>query len=69
MDYDRLLFGERTLRSTTANTRRDAEELLAIARTGAVLPHVVEYGFDDLPRALADVRGDRVEGSAVLRVH
>ena len=34
MDYDTQLFGERTLRSTTASTRRDGEELLKLAGEG-----------------------------------
>lgn len=68
LDYDRHLFGEKTLRSTTANTRRDGEELLALAGKGAVRAHVTTYPFADAPRALADVRADRVKGSAVLRV-
>ena len=68
LDYDRHLFGEKTLRSTTANTRRDGEELLALAGRGAVRPHVRAYDFADALVALADVRADRVQGSAVLRV-
>ncbi len=68
LDYDRHLFGEKTLTSTTANTRRDGEDLLALAARGAIRAHVREYAFTDALAALADVRSDRVRGSAVLRV-
>ncbi|MDJ0523129.1 MAG: zinc-dependent alcohol dehydrogenase family protein [Planctomycetota bacterium] len=68
MDYTRHLFGERTVRSTTANTRRDGEELLAIAATGAVETHVEAFAFEDCVEGLTAILEDRVQGSAVLKV-
>jgi propanol-preferring alcohol dehydrogenase len=68
LDYDRHLFGEKTLRSTTAATREDGNDLLAIAASGALRPSVTTYPFDSLPDALADISADRVQGSAVLEV-
>lgn len=68
MDYQRHLFGERTLTSVTANTRRDGEELLALAAELGVTPRTTAYAFDDADRALDDLaRGDLV-GAAVLEV-
>jgi propanol-preferring alcohol dehydrogenase len=66
--YEEHLFYEKQLRSVTANTRADGIALLDLAAGGALDPRVREYGFDDLPRALADVAGDRITGTAVLRV-
>jgi propanol-preferring alcohol dehydrogenase len=66
LDYARHLFGEKTLRSTTANTRRDGDDLFRIAATGALQPHVRIYPFAEAPRALADVKADRIRGSGVL---
>jgi propanol-preferring alcohol dehydrogenase len=62
------LFGERTLTSTTANTRRDGEELFRLAASVPLHVTSVPYAFEDADRALADVAHDRVTGAAVLRV-
>jgi propanol-preferring alcohol dehydrogenase len=67
-DYAGTLFEERTLTSTTANTRRDGEELLAFAATTPLRIETTAYDFDDAPRALADLAHDRVTGAAVLRI-
>ena len=68
LDYTRHLFGERTLTSTTANTRRDGEELLAIAAEGAITTHVTEFAFSACDEGLQAIRADAIQGSAVLRV-
>ena len=66
--YADELFEERTLTSTTANTRRDGEELLELAAQVPLRVETTAYGFLDAPRALADVAHDRLTGAAVLRV-
>ncbi len=68
IDYDAVLFGERTLRSTTANTREDGRELLEIAGEGAIRTEVTSYDFEDVNAGLLAIEEDRVRGSAVLRV-
>jgi propanol-preferring alcohol dehydrogenase len=68
LDYQRHLFRERTLTSVTANTRRDGEELLALAAALDIRPTATVYRFEDADRALDDLaRGDLV-GAAVLQV-
>ncbi|HEX2893613.1 MAG TPA: zinc-dependent alcohol dehydrogenase family protein [Marmoricola sp.] len=68
LDYQRHLFRERTLTSVTANTRRDGEELLALAAALDIRPRTRVYSFDEADRALDDLaRGDLV-GAAVLQV-
>jgi propanol-preferring alcohol dehydrogenase len=64
--YADALFEERVLTSTTANTRRDGEELLALASEIPLTVHTVAYDFDDAPRALADLAHDRITGAACL---
>ncbi|MHC4956804.1 MAG: zinc-dependent alcohol dehydrogenase family protein [Planctomycetota bacterium] len=64
MDYTRHLFGEKTLRSTTASTRRDGVELLAEAKD---VRTELTY-FDDPNDGLLAIRNDAIQGSAVLRV-
>jgi len=68
MDYSRYLFGERTLRSTTASTRRDGEELMAVASGGAIATQVEEFPFEHADEGLLAIKSDRVEGSAVVRI-
>ncbi len=66
--YEDDLFYERQVRSVTANTRNDGEELLRLAPRLGVAPAAVVYPFDGADRALADLAADRVTGVAVLRV-
>ena len=68
LNYDQHLFHERTVTSTTANTRRDGEELLALAERVPLRIEVTEYPLDAADRALRDLAEDRVNGAAVLRV-
>lgn len=66
MDYEDCLFYERDLRSVTANTRDDGRELLQAAADADVRAHVTTYPLRDANRALADLKADRVNGTAVL---
>ncbi|MET0766011.1 MAG: zinc-dependent alcohol dehydrogenase family protein [Aeromicrobium sp.] len=68
MDYADCLFGERDLRSVTASTRQDGDELLAIAGRIPLVVHTTVIGFDDIGTALADLRAGRVSGSVVAVV-
>ncbi len=66
LNYERHLFYERDLRSVTANTRRDADELLRLAAHLDLQIHVSVRGFGQAEAAIADVAGDRGSGSTVL---
>jgi len=66
LDYERDLFLERTVRSVTANTRADGEELLALATRLPLRLRTSTYPFDEVDRALGDLAGGRVTGSAVI---
>ncbi len=66
LDYDATLFGERTLRSVTANTRADGETFLALAERLGVRATTAGYSMTDAPRALADLKHGRFGGAAVL---
>jgi propanol-preferring alcohol dehydrogenase len=68
LDYQRHLFGERQVRSVTANTRTDGSELLALAAEIAIRSEVTPYPFDAVDRALADLAEDHVTGAAVIDV-
>ena len=66
LSYRRHLFQERQVRSVTANTRRDGEELLDIAARIGLRTTVVPYPLGGAGEALSDLAADRVTGAAVL---
>jgi propanol-preferring alcohol dehydrogenase len=66
LDYQQHLFLERDLRTVTSNTRRDGEELLALAARLDVRPHVTTYPFDRVDEALRDLATGHLSGSAVV---
>ena len=68
LDYDDHLFEERTLRSVTANTRHDGEAFLAEAARIGLRVSATPYPMTRADEALRDLRGDRVNGAAVLVV-
>jgi propanol-preferring alcohol dehydrogenase len=68
LGYRRHLFQERTLRSVTANTRTDGEELLAVAAEIPLRPTTTPFPFEEADRALEALAGDAVDGAAVLRM-
>jgi propanol-preferring alcohol dehydrogenase len=68
LDYQRHLFNERVLKSVTANTRRDGEELLRLAPRLGVRATTVPYPLDRADQALADLAADRITGAAVLHI-
>jgi len=61
-----LLFQERKLRSVANLTRRDGQELLAIAPRVPVKTTVNTYPLERAEDALADLRAGRFEGTAVI---
>ena len=61
-----ILWQERTLCSVANLTRRDGEELLALAPRAGVETHVTTYPLDAANDALADLRTGRFRGAAVL---
>ncbi len=66
LHYADHLFQERTLRSVTANTRRDGEEFLAIAAAIGLHPTTDRYPLSRADEALCALAEDRVRGAAVL---
>lgn len=61
-----LLWGERTVRSVANLTRRDGEELLALASRVRVKPTVQAFSLEEANEALEQLRTGRIEGAAVL---
>ncbi|HVN85779.1 MAG TPA: zinc-dependent alcohol dehydrogenase family protein [Candidatus Binatia bacterium] len=68
LQYDRYLFHERTLRSVTANTRADGEELLRIAGEIPIRPRTECFPLEQANEALRRLKHDAIAGAGVLRV-
>ncbi|MBK6846092.1 MAG: zinc-dependent alcohol dehydrogenase family protein [Proteobacteria bacterium] len=67
MPYD-LLWGERVLRSVANLTRRDGEELLALASRVPIRTTVEVFPLAGANDALAAIRDGTLRGAAVLRI-
>ncbi|MBV8818074.1 MAG: alcohol dehydrogenase, partial [Acidobacteriaceae bacterium] len=65
-DYDRLLWGERQLRSVANMTRSDARDFLAIAANIGLRPRANAFPLSDVNQALQAVKNDAIDGSAVV---
>jgi propanol-preferring alcohol dehydrogenase len=63
-----LLWRERTIRSVANLTRRDGEELLALAPQVPIRTRVTEYPLAAANSALDDLREGRLQGAAVLAI-
>jgi propanol-preferring alcohol dehydrogenase len=66
LDYQRHLFGERTVCSVTSNTRGDGEEFLVLAQRLGVEITTTPVPFEHADVALRDLAEGRVRGAAVL---
>jgi alcohol dehydrogenase, propanol-preferring len=65
-DYDKLLWGERHIRSVANMTRQDARDFLALARELNIRPQAVVFPLQDANKALLAVKNETEEGSAVI---
>ena len=65
-DYDKLLWGERQIRSVANMTRQDARDFLAIAQELKIHPQVVAFPLQDANKALIAVKEETEHGSAVI---
>jgi alcohol dehydrogenase, propanol-preferring len=65
-DYDKLLWGERQIRSVTNMTREDARDFLQIAADIDLRPKVTTFPLEQANEALAAVKNDAIDGAAVI---
>ena len=65
-DYDRLLWGERQIRSVANMTRSDAREFLQIAAEIGLQPKVTSFPLQQANEALLAVKNDSIDGAAVI---
>ncbi len=65
-DYDKLLWGERQIRSVANMTRQDARDFLEIAWELSIRPRVAVFRLEDANEALLAVKEETEHGSAVI---
>ena len=68
LDYDRELFGERVLRTVTANTKQDGLDLLREAASIPIRPHTQQFALSDANRALQALKAGTIRGAGVLAI-
>lgn len=66
MDYTKHLYHERAVRSVANATRKDAEELLALAAHIPIQTTTCEYPLERANEALLDLKTGSLTGAAVL---
>lgn len=66
LNYDEELFGERILRSVTANTRQDGLDLLREAAAIPIKPRTVRFPLAEANHALQALKAGSFSGAAVL---
>lgn len=65
-DYDRLLWGERQIRSVTNMTRADARDFLKIAAEINLHPKSTKFPLQQANEALLAIKNDSIDGAAVV---
>jgi len=65
-DYDRLLWGERQIRSVANMTRADARDFLEVAAEINLRPKITVFSLDQANEALLAVKSDSIDGAAVI---
>jgi propanol-preferring alcohol dehydrogenase len=65
-DYDRLLWGERQIRSVANMTRADARDFLQVATEIDLRPKVTAFPLERANEALQALKNDAIDGAAVI---
>lgn len=65
-DYDKLLWGERQIRSVANMTRQDARDFMKVAAEIGIRPKVKIFSLNDANQALLAIKNETEEGSAVI---
>lgn len=68
LDYAKLLWDEKEIKSVANITREDAREFLSLAAEIPILPEVQEFGLEEANRALILLKEGKIQGAGVLRM-
>jgi propanol-preferring alcohol dehydrogenase len=68
MDYTEHLYYERTVRSVTASTRKDGDQLLQIAAEIPIQTKTTSFPLQDANKALLLLKRGKINGAGVLQI-
>lgn len=68
INYDRDLFGERVIRSVTANTKQDGVDLLREAAAIPIRSRTQRFTLEEANQALQQLKAGAIKGAAVLAI-
>lgn len=68
MDYTEHLYYERTVRSVTASTRKDGDQLLQIASEIPIQTKTTSFPLQDANKALLLLKQGKINGAGVLKI-
>src|SRR5215510_703889 len=68
LDYGREVFGERVIRSVTANTKQDGLDLLREAAAIPIRTHTQRFSLEQANQALQALKAGAIRGAAVLAI-
>ncbi|AEB10262.1 zinc-dependent alcohol dehydrogenase family protein [Desulfobacca acetoxidans] len=69
LDYEKHLYYEKTVRSVTASTRRDGEELLRLAAEIPIHTETQVFDLAEANKALQLIKAGKINGAAVLAIN
>jgi len=68
LDYARLLWDEKEIKSVANITRKDVQDFLPLAAEIPITPEVREFGLEEANEALLLLKQGKIQGAAVLRI-
>ncbi len=68
LDYNTLLYHERTLRSVANSTRQDCMDMLEIAPRVPVQTEVQVFSLEEANKALNKLKNSRINGAGVIKI-
>ncbi|HUL22834.1 MAG TPA: alcohol dehydrogenase, partial [Thermodesulfobacteriota bacterium] len=68
LDYARLLWDEKEMKSVANITRKDAQEFLPLAADIPIIPEVKEFKLKETNQALILLKQGKIQGAGVLRI-
>ncbi|HEY82474.1 MAG TPA: zinc-dependent alcohol dehydrogenase family protein [Dehalococcoidia bacterium] len=68
LDYGRLLWEEKEIKSVANITRKDAQDFLPLAAEIPIIPEVQEFKLEAANEALIRLKQGKIQGAAVLRM-
>jgi len=68
LDYARLLWDEKEIKSVANITRKDVQDFLPLAAEIPIIPEVGEFELEEANEALLLLKQGKIQGAAVLRI-